>query len=55
MNIITPGRPQLCAWFIIMCYVYCEHHYDERVRGYEYLHNYVLRNRDHFDEYLGRL
>ena len=38
-----------------MCYVYCEHHYDEGVRGcYEYLHNYVLRNRDHF-EYLGRL
>jgi len=59
MNIITPGRHQLCAWFImlyIMCYVYCEHHYDEYVRCYEYLSNimcYVYHDR--FDEYLGRL
>ena len=29
MNIITPCRHQLCAWFVIMvyimCYVYCDH------------------------------
>jgi len=39
-------------------YVYCEHHYDDYVRGcYEYFHNYALLYiyHDYFDEYLGRL
>jgi len=41
---------------LFMCYVYCEQPYDEHLRGcYEYLHNYVLHNHDHFDEYLGWL
>ena len=45
MNIIVPCRHQLCAGFVIMvyimCYVYCELHYEYVRDCYEH-HNYVL-------------